>query len=102
MDISLLLMYGKQKMGKTFVDHYSLLHFAMGIVAYFWGLSFPATILLSVLFETLENTVTGVYVIEHCIPWWPGGKKYPDAMINQISDTLFVGIGYLVAKMISE
>ena len=58
-------------MGKQFLDQYSLLHYASGIVAYFWGLS-PLTFFLThVGFELAENSTVGMKFINQNLTWWP-------------------------------
>ena len=81
-------------MGKQFLDQYSLLHYASGVVAYFWGLS-PLTWFLSHLgFELAENTTIGMNFINHHITWWPGGKPHADTFLNIIGDNLSAAAGY--------
>ena len=87
-------------MGKYFTDQYSLLHFAVGIIAYFWGMSFKNLIIIHTLFEILENTVMGMKVINDYITYWPGGKSQSDEIINRVGDTVFAGLGWIVAKSI--
>lgn len=83
-------------MGQQFVDQYTLLHAATGIIVYFWGFPFLVAILLHSLFEYVENTKEGMYMI-NLIPFWPGGKEKADSFINSFGDTLFFGIGWLVS-----
>jgi hypothetical protein len=86
-------------MGYKVFDQYSLLHFAVGIVAYFWSISFLITIVVHILFEFVENTPVGMNLINtYFTYWWPGGKTHPDNLINKTSDTIFTGLGWLVAK----
>ena len=89
-------------MGKTFIDKFSLLHFATGIIAYFFGISLVMWILIHVTFEILENTNEGVYFIDNYLSFWPGGKKYPDSVINSLGDEIFAILGWLVAYWISS
>lgn len=89
-------------MGKMWMDQYSLLHFAVGIVAYFWGLSFWMTVLLHIVFEYVENTTQGMWVINEYVTMWPGGKPYADSIRNRIGDTLFSALGWLVAAWLNK
>ena len=50
-------------MGLRIFDQYSLLHFAVGVLAYFWSFSFFAIILIHILFEFIENTPVGMNFI---------------------------------------
>jgi hypothetical protein len=83
-------------MGKTFVDTYSLLHFATGIVAYYFGIPLIWWIILHAVFEILENSPEGVYFIDNYLIFWPGGKKYPDSVINSLGDEVFAVLGWLL------
>lgn len=90
-------------MGLRVFDQYSLLHFATGIIAYFWSLSFFITILIHILFEFIENTPVGMYFINtYFIGWWPGGKSHPDNLLNRTSDTIFTGLGWLIAYKLDK
>ena len=84
-------------MGVHFLDYYSLLHVATGIIAYFWGLSFEMWFVLHLLFEMIENTPYGVYFIDRYITMWPGGKKSPDTILNSVGDQTFAVLGWMIA-----
>ena len=88
-------------MGYRFFDQYSLLHFATGVIAYFWGLSLETFFLIHFLFEILENTQTGMTVI-NLFPFWPGGKDYADSFINITGDNVFAVIGWVTAYYLSN
>lgn len=84
-------------MGTKIVDQFSLLHFAVGIVVYFWDISLLLWFVLHTMFELIENTPQGIYFINHYIYFWPGGKPKADSTINTIGDTLFAMLGWIVA-----
>ena len=84
-------------MGVYFLDQYSLLHFATGILAYFWGLRLAFYILLHILFELIENTPQGIAIINKYMFFWPGGKNYPDTVVNSLGDILSGAAGWLIA-----
>ena len=84
-------------MGTRFLDQYSLLHTAVGVIAYFWGLSAWHFFLLHALFELLENTPTGMALINQYLPFWPGGKPYADTLQNSIGDNLAAMAGWGLA-----
>jgi hypothetical protein len=85
-------------MGLRFFDQFSILHFAVGVLAYFWSVSFLITIIVHILFEFIENTAIGMNLINtYFIGWWPGGKTHPDNLLNMTSDTIFSGIGWLAS-----
>lgn len=85
-------------MGLYAIDQFSLLHFAVGIVAYFWGFSAIHTFLFHVVFEWAENTKIGMKFINEQFPIWPGGKPYADSLVNQISDTIMTMIGWYISQ----
>jgi hypothetical protein len=84
-------------MGTKFLDQYSLLHFAIGIVMYFWGISSFNWNMIHILFELLENTETGMKIINNVFTIWPGGKNYADSYINNVGDIMAGYLGWLFA-----
>jgi hypothetical protein len=90
-------------MGTELVDQYSLLHFAVGIVAYFFKIEFKYWILLNLLFEYLENTETGMNFINNTFnKIWPGSKEFHDSLSNSITDILFALLGWIIAYYIDN
>lgn len=88
-------------MGNKFLDQYTYLHFATGIVAYFFGISIKNWIIIHILFEIIENTKFGMKMI-NMFPYWPGGKKYSDTLNNMIGDTIGSILGWYSAKLLDE
>jgi hypothetical protein len=85
-------------MGTNFLDQYTLLHFATGVMAYFWGISFVNTFIIHTIFELVENTQMGMnFINTYFKGLWPGGKFYPDSFNNMIGDTIGVSMGWLLA-----
>ena len=89
-------------MGLNFVDQYSLLHFAVGVVLYFWNIPLILAIILHTIFEIVENTKMGMkfintYIIHTGYFSWPGGKDYADSLINNVGDTIFFAVGWVLA-----
>jgi hypothetical protein len=85
-------------MGYTIFDQYSLLHFATGVIAYFWSISLLLVIIGHILFEYIENTNIGMnFINKYFLQWWPGGKTHPDNLLNRTSDTVFTGLGWIVS-----
>lgn len=89
-------------MGYRFLDQYSLLHFAMGVVAYFLGIKLPIWIILNIIYEIIENTPSGIKLINKLSWFWPGGKKHPDSIINIIGDILSAVIGWYIAYQLDN
>ena len=88
-------------MGKEFVDRFTLLHFATGVIAYHWGMSEKVLLLTHISFELLENTKTGMEVIKY-IPYWPGGKRFADSPYNMVGDTAAAWVGWKVANYLNQ
>jgi hypothetical protein len=90
-------------MGLKIFDQYSLLHFAVGVLAYFWSISFFITIIIHILFEFIENTNIGMNLINsYFVNWWPGGKTHPDNLLNKTSDTVFTGFGWICSYYLDK
>ncbi len=84
-------------MGIQLFDQYTYLHFAAGIVSYFWGVSLIHWIIVHIIFEVIENTQVGIKFINTYFTWWPGGKPKPDSLINSIGDTFGAFMGWISA-----
>lgn len=90
-------------MGKQFIDQYSLLHFAFGIVAYFFSISIEQWFLIHLVFEITENSKLGMEFINlYTLNYWPGGKPYADSFINSFGDTIFALSGWIFASIIDD
>jgi uncharacterized membrane protein len=50
-------------MGIRLFDQYTYLHFAVGIIVYFWSISILNWFILHTIFEFLENTQMGMNII---------------------------------------
>ncbi len=88
-------------MGIYLFDQYSLLHFSIGVVAFFFKVPLTYWIFLHILFEIVENTQTGIYIINNYLPVWPGGKPKADSIINQVGDTISAILGWVCAYLIN-
>ena len=90
-------------MGTQLFDQFSYLHFASGIIAYFWNIQLKHWMIIHILFELIENTKLGMYFINEILPLWPGEKNHPDSLLNSfISDNLFALLGWLSAQFIDH
>lgn len=92
-------------MGYRFFDQYSLLHFSVGVITYFWNISFIYGFILHFIFELLENTKIGIhminkYIIEPGYFSWPGGKHKADTILNIIGDNTFYAFGFLMSYIL--
>ena len=88
-------------MGIYFTDKYSLLHFANGVIAYYWNISFILWFILHLLYEYIENTQQGIKIINK-IKLWPGGKENPDTIINNIGDQFYGMLGWIFTYFILD
>ena len=84
-------------MGQGFIDRYSVLHFAAGIIANFWNFDRIQWFLAHFAFEIVENTAVGMSII-NSFPFWPGGKDQADAWVNILGDNLFAVFGHWFAS----
>ena len=84
-------------MGLNLFDKYTYLHFASGIVAFYWDMSLINWFVIHTVFEILENTKYGMHFINKYITVWPGGKPYKDSVINNVGDTIGALVGWISA-----
>lgn len=89
-------------MGQLFFDQYSILHFAVGIICYFWNISLLNTFIIHTIFEIIENTEEGMYIINNYVRMWPGGKPQADSIINSVGDTIGILAGWFLAQIIDK
>lgn len=89
-------------MGYQYFDQYTYLHFAVGIVVYFWNISLLNWFILHTIFEFLENTQIGINIINKYILFWPGGKPKSDTTINSVGDTFGSILGWLSAYYLDK
>ena len=80
-------------MGEYFLDQFSLLHFAAGVVLYFWNIPIFWAIAIHVAFEWWENTTFGIDMINN-VRVWPGGKPKADSPLNIAGDNVAFIAGY--------
>ena len=89
-------------MGYQYFDQYTYLHFATGIVVYFWNISLLNWVILHTIFEIFENTQMGMNIINQYIVFWPGGKPESDTSINSVGDTFGAVLGWLTAYYLDK
>ena len=89
-------------MGYALFDQFTYLHFATGIISYFWNISLPLLIILHTIFEYVENTKIGMHIINKYMVFWPGGKPEADAIINIVGDTIGAMIGWISAYYLDK
>lgn len=85
-------------MGTNTFDTFSILHFASGIIAYYWGISLHIWIILNIIYEIFDNIIALELI--GSIKIWPGGKKYKDNLINSFSDVVFGVAGLVTVAML--
>ena len=89
-------------MGQNPLDQFTLLHFSVGVVAYFWGVGAWLLLVAHLAFEFIENTHAGVKFINTWLTLWPGGKPAPDSATNSIADTAATMVGWLVSRWLDS
>lgn len=88
-------------MGNYLFDKFTYLHFASGIIAYFFKIKLSIWILIHTLFEIIENSSFGIYFINKYLFFWPGGKPKSDSLFNSLGDGLGAILGWLSAYFIN-
>lgn len=88
-------------MGTLLFDQYTYLHFAIGIITYYWDIRLLNWIIAHTLFEWLENTEIGIKIINKTT-FWPGGKPYADSLINSIGDSFGAIAGWISAYYLDK
>ena len=92
-------------MENRLLDQYTYLHFAVGIIVYFWGLSFTSWFIIHSLYEYIEITQLGTYIINKYFSFiWPGGGKHKAETFfyNGFGDTTGAIIGWLSAYYLDK
>ena len=89
-------------MGNQLLAQYSLLHYATGVMAYFWGVPPVPFFLGHVSFEFVENTTYGMDFINTYMTFWPGGKPKADSLSNIVGDNLSALLGYYCAYKLDD
>ena len=89
-------------MGKRNLDQFTYLHFASGIIAYFWGVSLSTWMIFHFAFEMAENTGMGMMVINKYLKFWPGGKPHADSLVNIVGDNIDAALGWMSAYYLDE
>lgn len=94
-------------MGYLIADQFTLLHFAVGIIAYFWYFRFWTAFGFHFAFELFENTSVGMALVNKYFPKgglfrWPGDKVAPDSWLNFIGDNGAFAVGYIISKLLDE
>ena len=88
-------------MGRLLFDQYTYLHFASGVIAYFWNISLYYWIVFNIIFEFVENTTMGMDFINN-FKYWPGGKNYKDSVLNSVGDVFGSAVGWYSAHLINQ
>jgi hypothetical protein len=84
-------------------DEFSLIHFAAGIIAYFWGVPFVGWMIFHIIFEYIENTKLGTHFINTYLSFWPGGKHTKESFMNSmIGDNIAAAIGWMFASLVEK
>lgn len=86
-----------------FFDQYSVLHFATGVTAYFWGVNPWVWGVGHLAWEGFENSGAGMQLVNRF--WhWPGrkGPMKQDTLANTIGDNISAQAGYWYAKWLDD
>ena len=89
-------------MGIYLFDQYSLLHFSVGVIAYFFGIKWYIWLIAHGVFEMTENTDEGMRFINKWLKFWPGGKPWADSYLNRVGDVFSGMVGWFIAYFIDN
>ncbi len=89
-------------MGKKVFDTFSLLHFAIGIIAYYWYIPLKLFAIITIIFELIENSTIGITFIKKYMTFWPGSKFKADSFQNILSDIIITLLGWIFANYINK
>ena len=84
---------------ENLLDQYSLFHFAIGIIFYFFGISLPFLLLKYTIFIILENTKNGIKFMNKYMKFWPDKKK--DDVIGSIRNLFLAFFGWYSSKLLN-
>lgn len=90
-------------MSSKLLDQYTYLHFATGIIFYFWGISFTTSFIIHSIYEYFEITDFGTSIINKYFGnIWPGGGKHKQEkfIYNGLGDTIGFIIGWYSAYLL--
>ena len=88
-------------------DRYTYLHFAAGIIAYYWGFTFVEWIVFHLFLDIFERTEFGKKVLQFFIRIWPGREQnvlesYYNVLGDSASAALGWGSAYLIDNMLQK
>ena len=84
-------------MGAAIIDKYTILHFSVGIIFRYLGFNLVSLLIAHTVFEIVEISKPGMFIINKYFKLWPGGKPAPDSTINSVSDIIFSLLGWVIA-----
>lgn len=87
-------------MGRDFIDRFSLLHFATGIVAQYWGTPLWLFILGHIAFEIFESTRFGMALFNR-LPFLKGLSGH-STWTNIVGDNLCAWAGWALASYVND
>lgn len=85
---------------QPFLDQYSLIHMAVGILFYFWKISFFLSTLTQATFMLLNNSEEGSKLFSRYAPQYPYTAKKHDSWINMVGDNMSFNFGWLLASAV--
>ncbi len=84
---------------QPFLDQYSLIHMAVGILFYFWKISFILSSLTQATFMLLNNSEAGNRILGKYAPQYPNARKQ-DSWLNMLGDNMSFNFGWLLASAV--
>ena len=82
------------------MDKYSLFHFSIGVIFYFFGIRLPFLILKYTIFAILKNTKNGIIFMDKYMKYWPDRKT--NDIIGSLINIVIAFIGWYSSKLLNE
>ena len=91
-------------MGKYIFDKDTLIHFSVGMIMYFLGISLHTWIIIHIIFEIFENSTYILYLLNKYlnINETSSDMYKKDHIINSIGDIIGAKLGWLFASYIHK
>ena len=85
------------------IDRNTYLHFAAGIIAYYWGFTLIEWIVVHILLDIFQRTEIGKKVTKFFLRIWPeSGDLTPESYLNILGDSTFTILGWCSAYLLDK
>ena len=85
------------------VDRYTYLHFAAGIIAYYWGFTLIEWISVHIILDIFQRTELGKKVTKFILRIWPESPDLSsESYLNILGDSTFTVLGWCSAYLLDK